>query len=118
MKMGSLSTVVGWWKAHPRENEIRSLFLYVQSDKNSCFEVFKVSEAKGISLNDFDEIVSGFQFGIWIGEFQSVYNLVLLFQKGLKHSPEERMDARNALLDKFKEVFGLFLLKMEKEQLV
>ena len=28
------------------------------------------------------------------------------------------MDARNALLDKFKEVFGLSLLKMEKEQLV
>ena len=44
--------------------------------------------------------------------------LSLSCPKGLKHSPEERMDARNALLNKFKEVFGLFLLKMEKEQLV
>ena len=53
-------------KLTSRENELRSLFLYVQSNQNPFFKVFKVPETKGISLNDFDEIVGSFQFGVRI----------------------------------------------------
>lgn len=42
-------------------------FFDVQSDKNAFFEVFKVSKTKGIALDEFDEIISGFQFGVGIG---------------------------------------------------
>ena len=51
-------------KLTSREDELRSLFLYVQSNQNPFFKVFKVPETKGISLNDFDEIIGSFQFGI------------------------------------------------------
>ena len=53
-------------KLTPREDELRPLFLYVQSNQNPFFKVFKVPETKGISLNDFDEIVGSFQFGVRI----------------------------------------------------
>ena len=53
-------------KLTPREDELRSLFLYVQSNQNPFFKVFKVPETKGISLNDFDEIIGSFQFGVRI----------------------------------------------------
>src|SRR5699024_5662741 len=59
-------------KLTPREDELRSLFLYVQSNQNPFFKVFKVPESKGISLNDFDEIVGSFQFGVGIRQFHGV----------------------------------------------
>ena len=34
--------------------------------------VFKVPETKGISLNDFDEIIGSFQFGVGIRQFHGV----------------------------------------------
>ena len=40
--------------------------------------VFKVPETKGISLNDFDEIIGSFQFGVGIRQFHGVYNLVFI----------------------------------------
>ena len=51
-------------KLTPREDELRPLFLYVQCNQNPFFKVFKVPETKGISLNDFDEIIGSFQFGV------------------------------------------------------
>ena len=46
--------------------------------QNPFFKVFKVPETKGISLNDFDEIVGSFQFGVGIRQFHGVYNLVFI----------------------------------------
>ena len=59
-------------KLTPREDELRSLFLYVQSNQNPFFKVFKVPETKGISLNEFDEIIGSFQFGVGIRQFHGV----------------------------------------------
>ena len=70
-----------WWvdeKLTPREDELRPLFLYVQCNQNPFFKVFKVPETKGISLNDFDEIIGSFQFGVGIRQFHGVYNLVFI----------------------------------------
>ncbi len=39
---------------------------------NQFFKVFKVPETKGISLNDFDEIIGSFQFGVGIRQFHGV----------------------------------------------
>lgn len=46
----------------PGENQIVSLLFNVQSDKKSSFKVFKVAAPKIISLDDFDEVICGFQF--------------------------------------------------------
>lgn len=78
IKNGSLSTVVGRYQLRPREDDIRSLFLYVQSNQNPFFKVFKVPETKGISFNDFDEIIGSFQFGIGIRQFHGIQNLVFI----------------------------------------
>ena len=59
-------------KLTPREDELRPLFLYVQCNQNPFFKVFKVPETKGISLNDFDEIIGSFQFGVGIRQFHGV----------------------------------------------
>ena len=60
--MGSLSTVVGDEKLTSREDRIGLLFFNIYCHQNPFLKVFKVPEAKGISLNDLDEIVRCFQF--------------------------------------------------------
>jgi hypothetical protein len=44
----------------------------VLCNQNPFFKVFKVPETKGISLNDFDEIIGSFQFGVGIRQFHGV----------------------------------------------
>ena len=46
------------------KGQISSFFFDIQSDKNPFFEVFKVPKTKGVALDEFDEIVSRFQFGV------------------------------------------------------
>ena len=82
----------------------RSLFLYVQSNQNPFFKVFKVPETKAISLNDFDEIVGSFQFGVGIRQFHGVYNLVLILQKCLQYRLENRINSGYLLFDEVKEM--------------
>ena len=72
---GSLSTVVGGEKLCARENDFRSLSLYVQSDENLGSKVLKVTKAKRLSFDVFNKLVSGFQFGIGIRLLQSVGNI-------------------------------------------
>ena len=54
-------------KLRPRKDKFRPFFFDVQSDKNSFFEVFKVSKTKVISLDKFNKIIGRFQFGVRIG---------------------------------------------------
>ena len=75
---GSLSTVVGDEKLCARENDFRSLSLYVQSDENFGSKVLKVTKAKRLSFDVFDKLVSGFQFGIGIRLLQSVGDISLV----------------------------------------
>ena len=73
--LGSLSTVVGDEKLCARENDFRSLYLYVQSDENLGSKVLKVTKSKRLSVDVFNKLVSGFQFGIGIRLLQSVGNI-------------------------------------------
>ena len=72
---GSLSTVVGDEKLSARENDFRSLSLYVQSDENLGSKVLEVTKSKRLSFDVFNKLVSGFQFGIGIRLLQSVGNI-------------------------------------------
>ena len=78
MKTASLSTVVGDEKLCARENDFRSLSLYVQSDENFGSKVLKVTKAKRLPFDVFDKLVSGFQFGIGIRLLQSVSDIGLV----------------------------------------
>ena len=62
-------------KLSARENDFRSLSLYVQSDENFGSKVLKVTKAKRLSFDVFNKLVSGFQFGIGIRLLQSVGNI-------------------------------------------
>ena len=59
-------------KLRSRKDTFRPFFFDVQSDKNPFFEVFKVSKTKGISFDEFNEIISRFQFGVRIGQLKGV----------------------------------------------
>ena len=61
-----------------RENDFRSVSLYVQSDENFGSKVLKVTKAKRLSFDVFDKLVSGFQFGIGIRLLQSVGDISLV----------------------------------------
>ena len=76
-----------------REDEIRSLSFDVQSDENAFLKVVKVPESKSVSLNDLDEIVSRFQLGVGVGEFQGVGNLVSVLQKSSKDGLKNRVNS-------------------------
>ena len=82
-----------------REDEIRSLSFDVQSDENAFLKVVKVPESKSVSLNDLDEIVSRFQLGVGVGEFQGVGNLVSVLQESPKDCLKNRVNIRNNLLN-------------------
>ena len=60
IKMGSLSTVVGWSQLRSRKDEFRPFFFDVESDENPFFEIFKIPKTKGISFDEFNEIISRF----------------------------------------------------------
>ena len=58
--VGSLSTVVGLSQLRSRKDKFCPFFFDVQSDENPFFEVFKVPKTKGISFDEFNEIISHF----------------------------------------------------------
>ena len=53
-------------KLTPGEGYRCPLHFYIQSDKNSFFKVVKVPKTKCITLDKFDEIIRGFQFGVGV----------------------------------------------------
>ena len=57
---GSLSTVVDWSQLRSRKDEFRPFFFDVESDENPFFEIFKIPKTKGISFDEFNEIISRF----------------------------------------------------------
>ena len=59
-----MSTVVGDEKLSARENDFRSLSLYVQSDENLGSKVLEVTKAKRLPFDVFNKLVSGSQVGI------------------------------------------------------
>ena len=101
-----------------REDEIRSLSFDVQSDENAFLEVVKVPESKSISLNDLDEIVSRFQLGVGVGQFQGIENLVSVLQESPKDGLKNWVNIRNNLLNQIEEMISLLFLKVKEQKLV
>ena len=113
-----MSTVVGDLSLTARENQIGSLFFDVQSDENAFLKVVKVPESKSVSLNDLDEIVSRFQLGVGVGQFQGIENLVPVLQESPKDGLKNRVNIRNNLLHQVKEIISLLFLKVKEQELV
>ena len=67
--MGSLSTVEGDEKLTSREDQIGLLFFYVQSDEDTFLKVDEVSKTEAQSFDIFNQLVSSFQFRVWIVRF-------------------------------------------------
>ena len=101
-----------------REDEIRSLFFDVQSDENAFLKVVKVPESKSVSLDDLDEIVSCFQLGVGVGQFQGIENLVSVLQESPKDGLKNRVNIRNNLLNQIEEMISLLFLKVKEQKLV
>ena len=101
-----------------REDEIRSLSFDVQSDENAFLEVVKVPESKSVSLNDLDEIVSCFQLGVGVGQFQGIENLVSVLQESPKDGLKNWVNIRNNLLNQIEEMISLLFLKVKEQKLV
>ncbi len=90
-------------------------FLMFKAIKILLYKVVEVSESKGISFNDFDEVVCRFKFGIRIGKLKGIDNLVLVFQKGPKDRLKDRIDLWQCLVDQVKEMLGLFFLEVKEQ---
>ena len=101
-----------------REDEIRSLSFDVQSDENAFLKVVKVPESKSVSLNDLDEIVSCFQLGVGVGQFQGIENLVSVLQESPKDGLKNWVNIRNNLLNQIEEMISLLFLKVKEQKLV
>ena len=101
-----------------REDEIRSLSFDIQSDENAFLKVVKVPESKSVALDDLDEIVSRFQLGVGVGEFQGVGNLVSVLQESPKDCLKNRVNIRNNLLNQIEEMISLLFLKVKEQKLV
>ena len=67
--IGSLSTVVGDEKLTSRENLIGFLFFYVQSDEDTFLKVDEVSKTESQPFDVFNQLVSRFEFRVWIVSF-------------------------------------------------
>ena len=83
---GSLSTVVGDEKLCARENDFRSLSLYVQSDENLGSKVLKVTKSKRLPFDVFNKLVSGFESSVGIRVFQGVGDIDFVLYECLKNS--------------------------------
>ena len=53
-------------KLTSRENLIGFLFLYVQSDEDTLLKVDEVSKTEAQAFDVFDQLISSFQFCVWI----------------------------------------------------
>ena len=73
-------------KLSARENDFRSLSLYVQSDENLGSKVLKVTKSKRLPFDVFNKLVSGFQIGNGIRLLQSVGNIRFMPYKHPKNS--------------------------------
>ena len=53
-------------KLTSREDRIGFLFLYVQSDEDTFLKVDEVSKTEAQPFDVFDQLISSFQFCVWI----------------------------------------------------
>ena len=91
-------------KLRSRKDKFRPFFFDIQGDKNSFFEVFKVPKTKCIALDKFDEIISGFQFCVGIGQLKGVDNLLFILEEGFKDSLKKRMNQLKLALNESEKI--------------
>ena len=56
-------------KLTSREDRVGFLFLYVQSDEDTFPKVDEVSKTKAQPFDVFDQLISRFEFRVWIVSF-------------------------------------------------
>ena len=56
----------------------------IEGDENLSFEIFEVTETKGLTLDVLNQFIGGFQFGIRIGHFQGIDDVRFVLFKGLE----------------------------------
>ena len=57
---------------NPREDQIGSLFLYVQSEEDFSSKVLKIAKAEGRSFDILDELVGSLELGVGIVELECI----------------------------------------------
>ena len=65
----NVSTVVGDEKLISREDLIGLLFVYIQSDEDTFLKVDEVSKTEAQPFDVFNQLVSRFEFRVWIVSF-------------------------------------------------
>ena len=105
-------------KLRSRKDTFRPFLFDVQSDKNPFFEVFKVSKTKGISFDEFNEIIRCFQFSVGIGQLKGVGDFLFILKKCFKDSLKERMNLLQIVLNESEKFVRLLILKVKKQELI
>ena len=93
-------------------------WLYIQSDENSFLKVVKVPKTKGISFDEFNEIIGCFQFSVGIGQLKGVDNFLFVLEKCLKDSLKKRMNLLQIVLNKSEKFVSFFILEVKKQELI
>ena len=94
------------------------LHFYIQSDENSFLKVVKVPKTKGISFDEFNEIIGCFQFSVGIGQLKGVDNFLFVLEKCLKDSLKKRMNLLQIVLNKSEKFVSFFILEVKKQELI
>ena len=90
----------------------------IESDENLSFEIFEVTETKGLTLDVLNQFVGSIQFGIRIGHFQGIDDVSFVLFKGLEDRFKSGIDELEVVFYESKELLRPFLLKMKEEELV
>ncbi len=80
--------------------------------------MFKVPKTKGISLNIFDKFVCRFKFGVRIRQLDGISDLCFVANKGLESCLENLIEVGASLCYQSKEMIRVFLLQVEKQELI
>ena len=105
-------------KLSSRKDRFSPFFFDIQSDKNPFFEVFEVPKTKGISFDEFNEIIGCFQFSVGIGQLKGVDNLFFILEEGFEDSLKKRMNLFKIVLNESEKFVWLLVLKVKKQELI
>ena len=83
--------------------------------ENSFLKVVKVPKTKSISFDEFNEIISRFQFSVGIGQLKGVDNFLFVLEEGFEDSLKKRMNLFKIVLNESEKFLGLFILKVKKQ---
>ena len=86
--------------------------------ENSFLKVVKVPKTKGISFDEFNEIIGCFQFSVGIGQLKGVDNFLFVLEEGFEDSLKKRMNLFKIVLNESEKFVWLLVLKVKKQELI